>query len=99
MGRELPGCTCASLGVVDVLDIAPDVLACAWLGGHELHVVDGDGRGLFIAVEELAAASTDARSCSRGGRRAALGHDLGELARGARRQTTVDDDGMLSRPR
>ena len=60
MGRELIDLHALDpLGVVDVLDIAPDVLACAWVEGRELHVVDrGDGRGLFIAVEDSASAST-----------------------------------------
>ena len=59
MGRELRELHARDpLGVVAVLDIAPDVLACAWIEGRELHVVDrGDGRGLFIAVEELVATS------------------------------------------
>ena len=61
MGRELSDLHALDpLGVVDVLDIAPDVLACAWIDGRELHVVDrGDGRGLFVAVEDSASAAHD----------------------------------------
>jgi hypothetical protein len=89
------------LGVVEVLDITPDILACSWIDGMQLHVVDrGDGRGLFIAVEEFVAAAT--------GRRLMLTGRDGVPASDAIwaswlaalvRQTTVDADGLLARPR
>ncbi len=102
MGRELRELHVRDpLGVVDVLDIAPDVLACAWVEGRELHVVDrGDGRGLFIAVEELAAAS-NGRTLMLTGREGVPPSDTlwASWLVALVRQTTVDDDGMLSRPR
>ena len=102
MGRELRELHVRDpLGVVDVLDIAPDVLACAWVEGRELHVVDrGDGRGLFIAVEELAAAS-NGRTLMLTGREGVPPSDTiwASWLEALVRQTTVDDAGMLSRPR
>ncbi len=101
MGRELRELHQRDpLGVVDVLDIAPDVLACAWVEGRELHVVDrGDGRGLFIAVEELAAAA-NGRTLMLTGREGVPPSDTiwASWLEALVRQTTVDDDGMLSPP-
>ena len=87
--------------MVEVLDVTPDVLACAWVDGRELHVVDrGDGRGLFIAVEEFAArrhgapAHADgARACRR---RTRSGRAGSRRSCGRRR---LAEDGRLARPR
>jgi hypothetical protein len=90
-----------ALGVVDVLDIAPDVLACSWIDGRELHVVDrGDGRGLFIAVEESLAA-TNGRQLMLTGREGVPPSDMiwSRWLEALVRQTAVDEFGMLSRPR
>ncbi|MDX6573169.1 MAG: hypothetical protein QOC86_2325 [Gaiellales bacterium] len=101
MGRELIDLHALDpLGVVEVLDIAPDVLACRWLEGRELHVVErGEGRGLFIAVEDSASA--------RGHRLMLMGRQgvpasnmlwsswLAALVR----QSTVDEHGRYHRPR
>jgi hypothetical protein len=89
------------LGVVDVLDITPEVLACAWVDGRELHVVDrGDGRGLFIAVEEVAAAA-NGRQLMLTGREGVPSSDAlwASWLEALVRQTTGDERGMLSRPR
>ncbi len=102
MGRELRALHVLDpLGVVDVLDIAPDLLACTWIEGMQLHVVDrGDGRGLFIAVEEFVAAATGRRLMLTG-REGVPASDaiwaswLAALVR----QTTADEEGLLSRPR
>jgi len=101
MGKELRALHAVDpLGVVDVLDIAPDVLACTWIDGMELHVVDrGDGRGLFIAVEESVPAS-NGRQLMLTGRDGVPASDaiwaswLAALVR----QTTVRANGLLSRP-
>ena len=102
MGRELRELHARDpLGVVDVLDIAPDVLACAWIDGRELHVVDrGDGRGLFIAVEELIAAS-NGRQLMLTGRKGVPPSDAiwASWLEALVRQTTLNADGLLSRPR
>ena len=89
------------LGVVEVLDVTPDVLACAWVEGRELHVVDrGDGRGLFIAVEEFARAGTG-RQLMLTGRDGVPASDTiwASWLEALVRQTTVDEDGNLARPR
>ena len=89
------------LGVVEVLDITPDVLACAWVDGRELHVVDrGDGRGLFIAVEELARAGTG-RQLMLTGREGVPASDTiwASWLEALVRQTTLEEDGTLARPR
>ena len=102
MGHELRDLHALDpLGVVAVLDIAPDVLACTWVDAMQLHVVDrGGGRGLFIAVEESVAAPT--------GRRLMLTGRDGVPASDAIwaswlaalvRQTTADGHGLLARPR
>ena len=102
MGRELRDLHGRDpLGVVAVLDLAPDVLACAWIEGRELHVVDrGDGRGLFIAVEDHVATS-NGRHLRLTGREGVPPSDTiwASWLEALVRQTTVDDDGMLSRPR
>ena len=102
MGRELIDLHALDpLGVVDVLDIAPDVLACAWLEGRELHVVDrGDGRGLFIAVEDSASASTG-RQLMLTGREGVPASDTiwASWLRALVRQSTVDERGRYHRPR
>ena len=102
MGRELTHLhTLDPLGVVDVLDIAPDVLACAWVEGRELHVVDrGDGRGLFIAVEESASATTG-RQLMLTGREGVPASDTiwASWLEALVRQTTVDERGRYYRPR
>jgi hypothetical protein len=102
MGRELIDLHALDpLGVVDVIDVAPDVLACAWVDGWELHVVDrGAGRGLFIAVEDSASAGN--------GRQLMLTRRDGVPAsdtiwaswvQALVRQSTVDERGRYYRPR
>jgi hypothetical protein len=89
------------LGVVDVLDIQPDVLACTWIDGRELHVVDrGDGRGLFIAVEEFVPAA-NGRQLMLTGREGVPPSDTiwARWLEALVRQTTVVEQGRLSRPR
>jgi hypothetical protein len=102
MGRELIDLHALDpLGVVDVLDIAPDVLACAWVDGRELHVVDrGDGRGLFIAVEESASAATG-RQLMLTGREGVPASDAiwASWLQALVRQSTVDERGRHYRPR
>jgi hypothetical protein len=102
MGRELTHLHALDpLGVVDVLDIAPDVLACAWVEGRELHVVDrGDGRGLFIAVEESASATTG-RQLMLTGREGVPASDTiwASWLEALVRQTTIDERGRYYRPR
>ena len=94
MGRELIDLHALDpLGVVAVLDIAPDVLACAWVDGRELHVVDrGDGRGLFIAVEESASATTG-RQLMLTGRQGVPASDTiwASWLEALVRQTTIDE--------
>ena len=89
------------LGVVDVLDIKPDVLACAWIDGMELHVVDrGDGRGLFIAVEEsVSRRQRPSADADRPGGRPASDAIWASWLEALVRQTTLDERGKLSRPR
>jgi hypothetical protein len=89
------------LGVVKVLDIQPEVLACAWLDGRELHLVDrGDGRGIFIAVEEFVPAA-NGRQLMLTGREGVPPSDtiwaswLAALVR----QTAADEHGRVARPR
>ena len=102
MGRELIDLHAIDpLGVVDVLDIAPDVLACAWVDGRELHVVDrGDGRGLFIAVEDSASAA-NGRQLMLTGREGVPASDTiwASWLRALVRQSTVDERGRYHRPR
>jgi hypothetical protein len=102
MGRELIDLHALDpLGVVEVLDIAPDVLACAWVSGRELHVVDrGDGRGLFIAVEDSAAA-TNGRQLMLTGRKGVPASDTiwASWLEALVRQSTVDESGRYFRPR
>jgi hypothetical protein len=102
MGRELIDLHAIDpLGVVDVLDIAPDVLACAWVDGRELHVVDrGDGRGLFIAVEDSASAA-NGRQLMLTGREGVPASDTiwASWLRALVRQSTVDERGRYRRPR
>ena len=89
------------LGVVEVLDVTPDVLACAWVTGRELHVVDrGDGRGLFIAVEEFARAGTG-RQLMLTGREGVPASDTiwASWLEALVRQTILAEDGALARPR
>ena len=89
------------LGVVEVLDVTPDVLACAWVPGRELHVVDrGDGRGLFIAVEEFARAGTG-RQLMLTGREGVPASDTiwASWLEALVRQTSLEEDGRLARPR
>jgi hypothetical protein len=102
MGHELRDLHAIDpLGVVDVLDITPDVLVCSWIDGRELHAVDrGDGRGLFIAVEESVAAA-NGRQLMLTGREGVPASDAlwGSWLEALVRQTTVDEQGKLSRPR
>lgn len=102
MGRELVDLHALDpLGVVDVLDIAPDVLACAWVDGRELHVVDrGDGRGLFIAVEDSASAA-NGRQLMLTGREGVPASDTiwASWLQALVRQSTVDERGRYHRPR
>jgi hypothetical protein len=102
MGRELIDLHALDpLGVVDVLDIAPDVLACAWVDGRELHVVDrGDGRGLFIAVEDTASAA-NGRQLMLTGREGVPASDTiwASWLEALVRQSTVDERGRYHRPR
>jgi hypothetical protein len=89
------------LGVVEVLDVTPGVLACAWIDGRELHVVDrGGGRGLFIAVEEYARAGTG-RQLILTGRQGVPASDTiwASWLEALVRQTTLDEEGKLARPR
>ena len=86
---------------MDVLDIAPDVLACAWVDGRELHVVDrGDGRGLFIAVEDSASAA-NGRQLMLTGREGVPASDTiwASWLEALVRQSTVDERGRYHRPR
>ena len=102
MGRELIDLHALDpLGVVDVLDVAPDVLACAWIEGRELHVVDrGGGRGLFIAVEDSASAA-NGRQLMLTGREGVPASDTIWAAwlQALVRQSTVDERGRYYRPR
>ena len=99
MGRELSDLH--ALGVVDVLDIAPDVLACARIDGRELRVVDrGDGRGLFVAVEDSASTAHD-RQLMLLGREGVPASDTiwASWLEALVRQTTIDARGRYARPR
>jgi hypothetical protein len=88
------------LGVVDVLDVTPDVLACAWVDGRELHVVDrGDGRGLFIAVEESLRAGTGRPLMLTGKGVPASDTIWASWLEALVRQTTLEEDGRVARPR
>jgi hypothetical protein len=102
MGRELIDLHALDpLGVVDVLDVAPDVLACAWVDGWELHVVDrGAGRGLFIAVEDSASAG-NGRQLMLTGRDGVPASDTiwATWLQALVRQSTVDERGRYYRPR
>lgn len=102
MGHELRDLHARDpLGVVDVLDVTPDVLACAWIDGMELHIVDrGDGRGLFIGVEEFVPAA-NGRQLMLTGREGVPASDAiwASWLEALVRQTTVDARGKLSRPR
>ena len=102
MGRELSDLHALDpLGVVDVLDIAPDVLACAWVDGRELRVVDrGDGRGLFVAVEDSASTAHD-RQLMLLGREGVPASDTiwASWLEALVRQTTIDARGRYARPR
>jgi hypothetical protein len=102
MGRELIDLHVLDpLGVVEVLGVAPDVLACSWIEGRELHVVDrGDGRGLFIAVEDSACGSSG-RQLMLTGRDGVPASDTiwGSWLEALVRQSTVDERGRYFRPR
>jgi hypothetical protein len=102
MGRELSELHALDpLGVVDVLDITPDVLACVWIEGRELRVVDrGDGRGLFVAVEDSVPASSD-RSLMLLGREGVPASDTiwASWLEALVRQTMIDARGRYARPR
>jgi hypothetical protein len=102
MGRELIDLHALDpLGVVDVLDVAPDVLACSWVDGRELHLVDrGDGRGLFIAVEDSASAG-NGRQLMLTGREGVPASDTiwATWLEALVRQSTVDERGRYYRPR
>ena len=88
------------LGVVEVLDITPDVLACTWVDGRELHVVDrGGGRGLFIAVEEFLRAGTGRQLMLTGKGVPASDTIWASWLEALVRQTTLAEDGSLARPR
>ena len=101
MGKELRALHAVDpLGVVDVLEITPEVLACRWIDGRELHVVDrGDGRGLFIAVDESLPAS-NGRRLRLAGRDGVPASDAiwARWLEALVRQTTVRANGLLSRP-
>jgi hypothetical protein len=101
MGRELIDLhSLDPLGVVEVLDIAPDVLACSWLEGRELHVVErGDGRGLLIAVDD--SASAEGRRLTLTGREGVPASDVlwSSWLAALVRQSTVDERGRYYRPR
>lgn len=89
------------LGVVEVLEIESDVVACAWVDGMELHVVDrGDGRGLFIAVEGFAH-TANGRQLMLTGRDGVPASDTiwADWLAALVRQTTIDQHGRLIRPR
>jgi hypothetical protein len=102
MGRELSDLHALDpLGVVDVFEIAPDWLACAWVDGWELHVVDrGDGRGLFTAVEDSASAA-NGRQLILTGRDGVPASDTiwASWLQALVRQSTVDERGKYHRPR
>jgi|tagenome__1003787_1003787.scaffolds.fasta_scaffold20903556_2 hypothetical protein len=88
------------LGVVEVLDITPDVLACAWVDGRELHVVDrGDGRGLFIAIEESIRAGTGRPLMLTGKGVPSSDSIWASWLQALVRQTTLEEDGRVARPR
>jgi hypothetical protein len=101
MGRELIDLhSLDPPGVVEVLDIAPDVLACSWLEGRELHIVErGDGRGLFIAVQDSASAA--GRQLLLMGREGVPASDMlwSRWLAALVRQSTVDERGRYYRPR
>jgi hypothetical protein len=102
MGRELSELHALDpLGVVEVLDSEPDVLACSWIDGSELHVVDrGDGRGLFIAVEEFVSAA-NGRQLMVPVRDGVPASDTlwASWLEALVRQTSLVERGKLSRPR
>ena len=88
------------LGVVEVLDITPDVLACVWVDGRELHVVDrGDGRGLFIAIEESVRAGTGRPLMLTGKGVPSSDSIWASWLQALVRQTTLEEDGRVARPR
>jgi hypothetical protein len=88
------------LGVVEVLDVTPDVLACSWVDGRELHVVDrGDGRGLFIAVEESIRAGTGRPLMLTGKGVPSSDTIWASWLEALVRQTTLEEDGRVARPR
>ena len=101
MGKELRALHAVDpLGVVDVLEITPEVLACTWIDGRELHVVDrGDGRGLFVAVEG-AAPTGDGRQPRPSQRDGVPASDAiwARWLEALVRQTTVRANGLLARP-
>jgi hypothetical protein len=88
-------------GVVEVLDLTPGVLACAWVNGRELHVVDrGDGAGQFIAIKQFAP-TADGRQLAVAVRSGVPSSDAiwARWLEALVRQTTTCANGMLSRPR
>jgi hypothetical protein len=89
------------LGVVEVLDVTPDVLACAWVDGRELHVVErGDGRGLFIAIEESIRAGTGRPPLMLTGKGVPSSDSIwASWLQALVRQTTLEEDGRVARPR
>jgi hypothetical protein len=88
------------LGVVEVLDVTPDVLACSWVDGRELHVVDrGDGRGLFIAIEESIRAGTGRPLMLTGKGVPSSDSIWASWLEALVRQTTLEEDGRVARPR
>jgi hypothetical protein len=88
------------LGVVEVLDVTPELLACTWVDGRELHVVDrGDGRGLFIAVEESLRAGTRRPLMLTGKDVPASDTIWASWLEALVRQTSLEEDGRLARPR
>jgi hypothetical protein len=101
MGRELRALHERDpLGVADVVEITPEVVAGPWIDGMELHVVDrGDGRGLFIAVEESLPAG-NGRQLMLTGREGVPASDAiwASWLEALVRQTTADESGALSRP-
>ena len=86
--------------MVEVLDVTPDVLACAWVDGRELHVVDrGDGRGLFIAVEESVRAGTGRPLMLTGKGVPSSDTIWSSWLQALVRQSTLEEDGRVARPR
>ena len=91
----------SGVAVIEVYDLSQavddcvDVLACSWLEGRELHVVErGEGRGLFIAVED--SASARGRRLMLMGRQGVPASDMlwSSWLAALVRQSTVDERGM-----